>query len=255
MTVNGSAATISGSNWSKALSLATNTTHTITIVATDRVGNQSTATRYVRIEAYYQQAARVAGTTVQSSLDNTLSNSTVCTAIAGNGTAYGIMKTRYSSNMSSKNNSYVSSGLNLLCYKCNCKTWLYHAGITCGEIVGSWDRVNDSGTYMEPSDWNYCATAQGWNTTAINFTGFSTCYASVYASTSVSHTLIGTTTSKTHTQDLDTSKYLNCYYNQGYLDKYISFSLANSQCNAYIRICLNNSNQSGSVRYRYIYII
>lgn len=49
VTVNGQAATISGNNWSKKLSLATNTTHTITVVATDIAGRTTTMTRYVRI--------------------------------------------------------------------------------------------------------------------------------------------------------------------------------------------------------------
>jgi hypothetical protein len=38
--------------------------------------------RYLRIEAYYQQAARTAGATVQSSLDATLKSSSVCNSIA-----------------------------------------------------------------------------------------------------------------------------------------------------------------------------
>lgn len=49
VTVNGKAATISGNNWSKALSLATNTTHTITVAATDISGRTTTVTRYVKI--------------------------------------------------------------------------------------------------------------------------------------------------------------------------------------------------------------
>ena len=47
VTVNGSAATISGNNWSKSLSLSANTTTTVTIVATDKAGRTTSATRYV----------------------------------------------------------------------------------------------------------------------------------------------------------------------------------------------------------------
>lgn len=50
VTVNGQSATISGNNWSKTLSLATNTTHTITIVATDNAGRTTTVNRYLCVE-------------------------------------------------------------------------------------------------------------------------------------------------------------------------------------------------------------
>ena len=139
VTVNGSAASISGNNWSKALSLATNTTHTITIVAIDGVDRTTTITRYIRIEAFYQQAARTAGTTVQTSLANTLTNSTVCTAIAGNSTAYGIMKSKYSSNMKTYIDSNFNDGLNLLNYKCTLKCYLFNAGNSCTNITGGWN--------------------------------------------------------------------------------------------------------------------
>ena len=51
VTVNGSAASISGSNWSKSLSLASGTVTTVTVVATDNAGRTSTVTRYVKYEA------------------------------------------------------------------------------------------------------------------------------------------------------------------------------------------------------------
>ena len=50
VTVNGAAASVSGNNWSRTLSLATNTTHTITVVATDGVGRTTTVNRYLRVD-------------------------------------------------------------------------------------------------------------------------------------------------------------------------------------------------------------
>ena len=49
VTINGSVANISGNNWSKSLSLATNTTHTITVIATDNADRTTTITRYIRV--------------------------------------------------------------------------------------------------------------------------------------------------------------------------------------------------------------
>ena len=50
LTVNGNAVSVgSDGKWSKALSLATNTTHTITVVATDNADRKTTVTRYVRV--------------------------------------------------------------------------------------------------------------------------------------------------------------------------------------------------------------
>ena len=167
--VNNSVGTISGSNWSCALSLATNTTHTITISITDNAGNIETVTRYIRVEAYYQYAARISGATVQSSLSNTLTNSTVCTAIAGNSTARSTMKSKYSSNMKSYIDSNWNEGLNLLNFKCNLKCYLYHAGNLCSSVSGGWGygRLNDSGSCtvtLDGSEYMYMtASSSSWS--------------------------------------------------------------------------------------------
>lgn len=65
--VNNQSATLSGSNWSCNLSLATNTTHTITVVATDNAGRTTTLTRYLRAYAtvtYASASALTSGTTL-----------------------------------------------------------------------------------------------------------------------------------------------------------------------------------------------
>ena len=49
VSVNGQPATISGTNWSCTLTLATNTNHTIKVVATDKAGFTTTVTRYLTI--------------------------------------------------------------------------------------------------------------------------------------------------------------------------------------------------------------
>lgn len=136
VTVNGAAASVSGSSWSKALSLATNTTHMITVVATDGAGRTSMVVRYLRVEAWYQYAARVAGTTVQASLDATLKSSAVCAAIAGNSSAYEVMVARYKSNIASYVNNNWSVGLNTLAYGCKTKCYLYREGNSCTDITG-----------------------------------------------------------------------------------------------------------------------
>ncbi|MCI8400946.1 MAG: hypothetical protein HFI38_02430 [Lachnospiraceae bacterium] len=179
VTVNGAAASVSGSSWSKALSLATNTTHTITVVATDGAGRTSTVVRYLRVEAWYQYAARVAGTTVQASLDATLKNSAVCNAIAGYATAYDIMKSHYSSSMASYIGSYYSAGLNLLNYRCHLKTYLFKDGADTGAVSysistigsenGNWvaRRENNAYLYVYVSAGMYLKMAYinfiGWN--------------------------------------------------------------------------------------------
>ena len=139
VTVNGNQASLSGSSWSYTLtSLATNTTHTITIVATDGAGNTNSAVRYLRVEAFYQYSARISGTTVQSSLANTLTNSTVCAAIANNSTARSTMKTKYSSTMVSYIDSNFNDGLNTLNFQCSLKCYLFKAGNECTGVTGGW---------------------------------------------------------------------------------------------------------------------
>lgn len=192
VTVNGYAATVNANGtWSRVLSLATNTTHTIKVVATDKAGRTTTVNRYLRVEAYYQQAARLAGTAVQTSLGTTLQNSTVCTAIAGNSTAYGVMKSHYASTMKTYIDSYWSTGLNLLNYRCQLKCYLVRNGTDCTAVTGGWNSyLNGSGSEVT---WNkytyddYYLVTMCWNATAcksmattknqINLTGYTTMYA------------------------------------------------------------------------------
>ena len=48
VTVNGSAATVNGNNWSGSISVSSSSVTTVTVVATDKAGRTSTVTRYVR---------------------------------------------------------------------------------------------------------------------------------------------------------------------------------------------------------------
>lgn len=140
--VNGVDAIIDGTNWSAELSLAPNTTHAIKIVAIDNGGKSSTIVGYICVETYYQQAARIAGTTVQSSLTDTLSNSNVCTAIANNPTAYNIMAIHYKSEMTDYIDKKFSNELNLLNFKCRAKTYLFKNGNQCINVTGGWTADN-----------------------------------------------------------------------------------------------------------------
>lgn len=179
VTVNGQAATISGNSWSRSLTgLATNTTHTITVVATDNAGRTTTVTRYLRVEAYYQQAARTAGAAVQSSLDATLKNSSVCSSIAGNSTAYGIMAAHYKSQMTSYIDSNWSEGLNFLCYRCKTKCFLLRSTTSyCTNITGGYSKTN-SGRMWAASSWqDRDATAFAVN--QLNLNGYTTLTATV----------------------------------------------------------------------------
>ena len=177
VTVNGQAATISGNSWSRSLTgLATNTTHTITVVATDNAGRTTTVTRYLRVEAYYQQAARTAGAAVQASLDATLKNSAVCSSIAGNAAAYDIMAAHYKSQMTSYIDSNWSEGLNFLCYRCKTKCYLFRAGNECSKVSGGWKKsgFTNTGSRLSCGSGN---RANAWTQNAIGFSGFSQFYA------------------------------------------------------------------------------
>lgn len=139
----------------------------------------SPVNRYLRVEAYYQYAARVAGTTVQASLDATLRNSTVCNAIAGNATAYGIMANRYKSSLNSYIDSHFSAALNLLCYRCKAKTYLYRNGDLCTNINSGWNTYTTysaSVTYNSDHIYLNCDSANFsniWSKAKFNFSGFS----------------------------------------------------------------------------------
>lgn len=73
-----------------------------------------------------------------TSLEDALADSTICTALAGNAEAYGIMKTNYSSEMTAAIDSNWNEGLNLLNYACKLKCYLYKAGNTCDAVSGGW---------------------------------------------------------------------------------------------------------------------
>lgn len=112
--------------WSAILHLKTNSAYTVTIVAKDKAGKTTTQTRYIRTESYYQQAARIAGATAQTSLHNTLTNSVVCSTMANNAISCDIMKSHYSAEMTEYvgQQSMWSNGLNKLCYNCKLKFYI-----------------------------------------------------------------------------------------------------------------------------------
>lgn len=176
LTVNGyEVSVLTDGSWSKSLSLATNTTHKITVIAVDKAGNSITAIRYVRIEAYYQYAARIAGTTPQASLDATLKNTTVMTKIAANSAAIGIMKSKYSTQMNNYITSNYSDALNLANYNAGLKTYLFKNGNACANVTGGWHFANGKNDGSNIYIWIQDKTNAGYAGTlkAINFTNFS----------------------------------------------------------------------------------
>jgi len=155
VTVNGVTATISGTSWSARLTgLATNTTHTITVKAEDNAGNVATITRSLRVEAYYQQAARIAGASVQSSLANTLASNAVCTAMANNASACAIMKSHYGAEMTSyvDQQSTWTNGLNTLCYRCGLKFYMI---VNRVGATGFCNTTNGMNVYHKADDGGY----------------------------------------------------------------------------------------------------
>jgi len=137
VTVNGVNASISGNTYRANLSLSANALHTIRVVATDQLGNPTTVTKYIKVETYYQYAARVAGTTIPSSLDQALKDSAICTSIANNNTAANMMKSKYSSQMNSYIDSNFNQGLNYLNYKVGLKSYLLKNGDIQTNIWGA----------------------------------------------------------------------------------------------------------------------
>lgn len=85
----------------------------------------------------WEEAAALVGYS-PASLDALLKNSTICKAIAGNTTATSIMKTNYSSNITSYIDSNWNAGLNFLSFKCKLKCYLFKAGNECTDITGGW---------------------------------------------------------------------------------------------------------------------
>lgn len=96
------------------------------------------------MEAYYQYAARTAGTTVQASLDATLRNSATMKAIANNATARAKFKEQYNSSVQSyvKNNSYWNEGLNYFSYLTGGRAYLYRPNVVCTDVSGGWAGIN-----------------------------------------------------------------------------------------------------------------
>lgn len=92
----------------------------------------------------WEEAAALVGYSVVS-LDALLKNSAACNAMANNSTAYGIMKSNYSSQLKSYIDSNWNEGLNTLNYKCGLKTYLFNSGNVCTGVTGGWNgTVTDS---------------------------------------------------------------------------------------------------------------
>lgn len=126
----------------------------------------------------WEEAAALVGYS-PASLDALLKDSTICTAIAGNATARDIMKTNYSSNMTSYIDSNFNNGLNLLNFNCKLKCYLYKAGNQCTNITGGWRTQQGSASYgssgitwsISSSDMTIVRTSN-----TIDFTNFKTLY-------------------------------------------------------------------------------
>ena len=256
VTVNGTAATISGTSFSASISLATNTDHTITIVGTDNSGNTTTETRYVRVEAYYQQAARLAGTTVQTSLANTLTNSDVCTAIAGNSTAYGIMKTNYSNDMISYIASNYNTGLNQLNYVCNLKHYLFKDGATTGiyttyqtKTSGGSITTNSGNIFVQASTGQYAMISWSNKISTVGYSNLGMVYQGVSVSSStVGH--FGLSTTYNFSTDSDTNYDTKYLWPSNTTKSTATISLSSYQGSYYIKA---GTSASGGTRSMYLY--
>lgn len=114
-----------------------------------------------------------------TSLSEVLTNSTICTALAGNDDAYTIMKENYSAEMTTAIDNNFSNGLNLLNYKCKLKTYLFKNGNVCSNITGGYKWQNPSATecavvnnklYLS----KYSGDSHMWSNNKITLDGFST---------------------------------------------------------------------------------
>lgn len=101
ISVNGQTATVNNGNWSIALqNLPTNKVHEITITAEDNAGNINTMKRYLRIEAYYNYAARSVGySNLYGDISALFADTNAIRAVMANNAAYNIMKNTYMSNV------------------------------------------------------------------------------------------------------------------------------------------------------------
>ena len=86
----------------------------------------------------YNEALALVGLDKVDSLSVLLASSEMCTALAGNAEAYGIMKENYSADMTSAIDSGFNDGLNLLNYKSRLKCYLIKAINNCSNITGGY---------------------------------------------------------------------------------------------------------------------
>lgn len=258
--VNDIAAIIDGNLWYLDINITDELT-TIYVYAIDNAGNNSDViTRYIMLEPYYQQAARIAGTTPQNSLDATLKNSAVCQAIAGNETAYGIMAEHYKSDLAKYIDSNFSSGLNLLCYRCKAKTYLYRPNDTCSNVTGGWTNIIYDSAYsaMRPGSTTDSNTSIGYTTNLIDFRGFNKMYARVRYMQF--HSTPGTATNArfgTYTAKTLTWSNWNVYTDAGTcgtanINANTDFSVNVTQGNYYAKVSANN--MAYDPRFSYIWI-
>ena len=124
----------------------------------------------------FNAALKLVGLDAVESLDQVLSNSESCTALAGNSDAVSIMSANYKSEMSERNTSNYTSGLNLLCFKCKAKTYLLKGQNQCTEITSSWKNLEpyDPNTYFGYG-LDVDAYSEPVYTGSIDFSGFSAC--------------------------------------------------------------------------------
>lgn len=109
----------------------------------------------------YNEALALVGLNRVSSLDDIMVNSDMCTALAGNSEASTIMKTNYSSEITTAINSNWSEGLNALSYKC---------GLSC-TLLTIKHATDPGGLDTDICTWNHPWTNRselGWSTTPSN---------------------------------------------------------------------------------------
>lgn len=129
-----------------------------------------------------------------SSLEETLKDSEACIIIANDEEAVAFISENYKEQLSSCIDSDFSDGLNLLCYKCKTKTYLFRDGNKCTNITGGWTVDNGSfgSNYVEVHgvwDWDKANSYDGYGGEAggaytvnkLQLTGFSKygCYCAV----------------------------------------------------------------------------
>lgn len=194
--VNGYSATVNeDGTWSCSIpSLETNASYTITTTAADNsVKKNATGNidRYLRVECFYQQAERIAGTDLTTSLDAMLKNSTICNTIAGNATARSIVNTKYRASVASyvETDSTWSEGLNTLAYNTSNVYYLYHLGSTniwdagfyegwSGTCPGKWSSSkytenNNKQVHIAQTEKRQLSVANGQGTAYTESSGFS----------------------------------------------------------------------------------